>query len=280
MKDQKLVENNRLVLQGFREAKRAIVQKSNPLLSLNRKDFSLAELKLLDIYLARINSHDPEHRTVRLKKREIENILGVDRIRREELEKRINKLFVPITLEMDVPEGYEEAFRKMVLFEVVDLYRRKDGYWEIELCCTEKAKTAIFNIENLGYFKYKLANVIKLKSRYSYSLYLFLEQSRKSEFALDFETVRDIVNCTSPFAYSEEQGYKQFNFKILKPAAQEINEKTTLEFHYETVKDVGNKRRGYIFYINKEKPERKKKIEKNNFTPSKYSEGQKEPKTK
>lgn len=256
MKDQKLVENNRLVLQGFREAKRAIVQKSNPLLSLNQMDFTLAELKLLDIYLARINSHDPEHRTVRLKKRELENILGVDRIRREELEKRINKLFSPVTIELDVPEGYEEAFRKMVLFEVVDLYRREDGYWEIELCCTEKAKTAIFNIENLGYFKYKLEAVLKLKSRYSYSLYLFLEQSRKTKFALDFETVREIVNCTAPFAYSEQQGYKQFNFWVLKPVMQEINEKTNIEFRYETVKDVGNGKRGYIFYINKQSSEK------------------------
>ena len=43
---------------------RLVVQKSNPLYGLWRSELSLAEFKILDTYLSRINSHDPEHRTV------------------------------------------------------------------------------------------------------------------------------------------------------------------------------------------------------------------------
>lgn len=45
-----------------------VVQKSRPLLSLWQSDFSLQELKILDVYLGRINSHDKEHRSVVFRK--------------------------------------------------------------------------------------------------------------------------------------------------------------------------------------------------------------------
>ena len=53
-----------------------VVQKSRPLLSLWQSDFSLQELKILDVYLGRINSHDKEHRSVVFRKGELENIFG------------------------------------------------------------------------------------------------------------------------------------------------------------------------------------------------------------
>ena len=41
-----------------------IVSKSRPLLSLSKSELSLYELKVLDTYLSRINSHNPDERTV------------------------------------------------------------------------------------------------------------------------------------------------------------------------------------------------------------------------
>ena len=54
-----------------------LVQKSNPLLTLSETNMTLAELKILDAYLSRIDSHDPEKRFIRLEKGQIEDILGV-----------------------------------------------------------------------------------------------------------------------------------------------------------------------------------------------------------
>ena len=255
-------------LEGFPSYDKALIQKAYPLLSLNKQTgFSLTELKILDIYLARINSHDPSRRTVRLKKREIETILGVDRIRREELEKKINKLFSPVTLDIDVPEGYKEAFRKMTLFEVADLYRTKDGYWEVELCCTEKAMSVIFNIENIGYFKYRLTHILSLTSKYSYDLYLNLLHCKQEKFVIDFETLKNMMNCHSVLYLSEKpQGFKQFNFCILKPSVQEINEKTDITVGYKVLSakakkclNIDKNENVYAFWL--ERKNRKKAIE-------------------
>lgn len=54
-----------------------IVQKSKPLFALWRSELTLAEFKILDTYLARIDSHKPDKRTVVFEKGELEELLGV-----------------------------------------------------------------------------------------------------------------------------------------------------------------------------------------------------------
>ena len=50
-----------------------LVQKSHPLMKLS--ELSLAEFKILDVYLSRINSRNPEDRTVCFEKGELEELL-------------------------------------------------------------------------------------------------------------------------------------------------------------------------------------------------------------
>ena len=59
-------------LEGLPEnSEEMLVQKSWPLLALWRSDFTLSELKILDSYLARINSHDSGKNTVTLRSRHL-----------------------------------------------------------------------------------------------------------------------------------------------------------------------------------------------------------------
>ena len=69
-----------------------LVQKSNPLQSLSETSMTLPELKILDAYLARINSHNDEARYVRFEKGELEKLLGVTRILKEDLSKRLDNM--------------------------------------------------------------------------------------------------------------------------------------------------------------------------------------------
>ena len=57
------------------------VQKSLPLFALWRSELTLAEFKILDTYLSRIDSHKPEKRAVMFEKGELEKILGVKTLR-------------------------------------------------------------------------------------------------------------------------------------------------------------------------------------------------------
>ena len=71
----------------------AEIQKARPLQSLSETDLTLSEFKILDAYLARINSHDPDKRTVQLEKGELEKVLGVSEIKQDDLNKRLRHLF-------------------------------------------------------------------------------------------------------------------------------------------------------------------------------------------
>ncbi len=69
------------VIKNLGSAEKLTVQKSMPLFSLWRSELTLSEFKILDTYLARINSHEPDRRIVEFSKGELEEKLGVKKIR-------------------------------------------------------------------------------------------------------------------------------------------------------------------------------------------------------
>jgi plasmid replication initiation protein len=207
-----------------------VVQKSDPLQSLSATDLTLPEFKILDVYLSRIDSHAPDKRYVRFEKGEIEKLLGVDRIRKDELSKRLDNLFTAVTLH---DENKPKGFIKIGLFAKAEANVDDDGLWQIDLACTTEAMEYIFNIENLGYIRYKLRNVINLTSRYSYILFSYLLDNRyRKTWEISLSELKSLLACTAE-SYSE---FKLFNDRILKKCKAEINAKTDINFDYFTVK--------------------------------------------
>lgn len=207
-----------------------LIQKSNPLLTLSETSMTLPELKILDAYLARINSHKPEKRYVRFEKGELEGLLGVTRMHRDELSRRIKNLFQVVEIQ---DERKINGFKCISLFEKAECEQDENGLWQVNLMCTNSAMEYIFNIENLGYLKYRLKNVVNLTSRYSYILYLFLEDKaylKKTEITL--EDLKKMLNCKAE-RYKE---FKFFNSEVLKKCQKEINQKTTINFEYLSIK--------------------------------------------
>lgn len=208
----------------------AEIQKARPLQSLSETDLTLPEFKILDAYLARINSHDPDKRTVRLEKGELEKALGISEIKQDDLETRLRHLFQVIKVK---DERKRKGFKLINLFEEADAEQDDDGLWQITLTCTSSAREYIFNIDNLGYLRYRLKNVINLTSRYSYVLFLYLLDNRfRKEWSIDLTDLKALLNCNA-------ERYKQFKFfnsEILKKCHKELCEKTELRFSYEPVK--------------------------------------------
>lgn len=212
-----------------------IVQKSNPLQSLSESGMTLSEFKILDAYLSRIDSHDEDKRYVRFAKGELEKLLGVDRIRKEDLSKRLEGLFQVVTIK---DENKREGFSKIALFEKAEATQDEKGLWQVDLACTQSAMEYVFNIENLHYLQYRLKNVINLKSRYSYILYMYLENNRfRKTWKIMLDNLKNMLQCTGE-TYKE---YKEFNQKILKKCQQEINAQTTLTFSYSPKDKQGRK---------------------------------------
>lgn len=210
-----------------------LVQKSHILSSLWVSDLNLVDFKILDVYLGRINSHNEDDRTVVFKKGEIESILGVDRIKTKELKLRLKRLMSPVMI-LD-PDISKERFTMISLFEKATAEKDDNGIWKISLTSSESAQKYIFNIEKIGYFKYKLKNIVKLRSRYSYLLFLLIEQSSfKKEWSMRVDDLKRYLNCQEEETYSE---FKRFNDLILKKSWNEINRETDMIFDYETVKN-------------------------------------------
>lgn len=208
---------------------RLTVQKSIPLFSLWRSDMSLAEFKILDTYLSRINSHEPEKRTVVFTKGELEQLLGVKKINKADLTTRLNGLgrFVEV-------EQSDKKLHKVALFEEAYGDMDENGLWTIQLTCTPKAMKYIFNVEKLGYLRYKLRCITSLTSRYTYVLFMYLEANRfRKSWTVDVDELRQVLNCDQEQTYTE---FKRFNDLILKKCQKELLEKTECRFDYEPVK--------------------------------------------
>lgn len=215
---------------GGKSPETHLIQKANPLLSLSETDMTLPELKILDVYLDRIDSHNEDNRTVQFEKGAIEDMLGVSRILKPDLEKRLRHLAQVVKVEDDTkPKG----FKLVSLFEEIDAWQDDDGLWQISLTCTNRAREYIFNVDNIGYLRYRLKNVISLTSRYSYILYLWLEHNRfRRSWEIDLADLKALLRCTGD-SYVQ---FKVFNDRVLKRCQKELLEKTDCRFTYEPVK--------------------------------------------
>ena len=208
----------------------AEIQKARPLQSLSETDLTLSEFKILDAYLARINSHDPNKRTVRLEKGELEKALGISEIKQDDLEKRLRHLFQIIKVKDD---RKCKGFKLINLFEEADAEQDDDGLWQITLTCTASAREYVFNIDNIGYLRYRLKNVINLTSRYSYVLFLYLLDNRfRKTWSIDLVDLKVLLNCNAD-TYKQ---YKYFNGLVLKKCHKELCEKTDVSFDYKPIK--------------------------------------------
>ena len=216
---------------GGKEPDNLLVQKTNPLLSLSETGLTLAEFKILDAYLGRINSHDPEKRFIRFEKGQIERLLGVTQIKPDDLEKRVQNLFQTIQIK---DSNKRKGFTLIALFEKAECYQDEDGLWQVDLGASPSAMEYIFNPERLGYLRYNLRNVIKLTSRYSYVLFLYLEQNRHMHLSWDvtLDELKALLRCTAD-TYSQ---FYRFNDLVLKKCHEELNAKTDCKFSYEPIK--------------------------------------------
>ncbi len=208
-----------------------IIQKTDPLLlSLSESKLSLTHFKILDVYLSRINYFKPENRNVQFKKGEIEEILGLSRMHKSDLDKRLDGLFQAVTIYDNTKPN---NFVKIGLFSRAECKLSEDGQWSVNLSCTPEAMEYIFNAQNSHYLQYRLRNVVNLTSRYSYLLFLYLCNLKWQEtFEVSLDDLKSALCCTADLYKT----FKFFNDRILKKCQQEINEKTEICFEYSPIR--------------------------------------------
>ena len=222
-----------------------LVQKSEPLRLMRTVPFDLGELKILDTYLSRINSHDETCRTVTFTKAEYEQLMGLTDTRPQTLKKYIKSMLQKV---VDVPT--EKGYKMFSLFTCATCEKNEYDQWTITLSCSEDAKQLFFNIEQLGYLQYELKNILSLTSKYSFLLYLYLRKERyRLDWVVPLNELREQRLDIKNNEYYKE--FKWFNKEILKKAIAEVNEKTDITFTYSTEKQ-GRRVTGIRFQLIKE----------------------------
>lgn len=207
------------------------VQKSLPLFALWRSELTLAEFKILDTYLSRIDSHKPEKRAVVFEKGELEKILGVKKINQKDLELRLKHLMGNV---VEIPDNStKKGFRLVTLFEEAVAEQDDYGLWQVKLECTQKAMKYFFNVENLGYLRYKLRCITSITSRYTYIMFTYLEHNRfRKSWEVSVEELKQILDCNAD-RYKE---FKYFKTEVLARVQKEMHEKTECRYSYEPIK--------------------------------------------
>lgn len=209
-----------------------IVQKSLPLFALWQSELTLPEFKILDVYLSRINSREPDNKVVMLEKGELESILGVKKINNEDLTKRLEHLMGHV---VRIPDPqYPKGVHLVTLFEEAIAIPDEYGIWQINLECTQKAMKYFFNVENLGYLRYKLRCIMPITSRYTYIMFLYLESNRfRKHWEVSLDELKQILGCNTE-EYAKE--FKYFNRDVLKKIHKEMHEKTECKYSYTPIK--------------------------------------------
>ena len=210
-----------------------LVQKSGPLYSLLKAGFTLQEFQLIDLYLARINSHDPTHCTVHIDLAELARCFGVKEMRVYDLQQRLARLGTMVRIEDPYnPKG----FTMISLFTRAVCMPDEYGVWGVDLTCHPDARKYIFCIDNIGYFRYKLRSVLAIHSVYSYILFMYLELNRSLYPDLTWEV--DVSDLRKVFMLEENAypSFKVFNNRLLKLVWADIINNTDCKYRYETVK--------------------------------------------
>ena len=205
-----------------------IIQKSRPLLAeLKQAKLSVTELKLIEIYLSKINAYwelssdnSEKERTVKFSSQDLKELFK-KKIDISHIKQSLDNIH-SIKVRNAFEEGTKSTERTIVLFEKSELTIDDNGISEITLTCSQSAMQYIFDIENLGFLQYKLKNVLYLKSKYSYTLFLYLLDNKfRKSWEIDFDELRELLKTN----YTT---YAEINKLILKPCLQEIKANTNL----------------------------------------------------
>ncbi len=208
----------------------SIVEKSRFLLGMKAPNYELGELKVLDTYLARINARDPQTQAVTFTKEEYENLMGFTDSRPETLRKRTEGLLGKV---VTVPlEDGKKGWRKLTLFTKAECIQDDFGGYVVNLNCNPELQPLFFNVENAGYLRYRLRNVLPLTSKYSMLLYLFLKDNLfRGTFDVELKEFKERLGITA----KRYEAFKHLRPEILDKALSEVNEKTDVTASYQRI---------------------------------------------
>lgn len=222
----------------------SLVEKSRFLIGMQAPDYELGELQILDTYLARINARDPKTQAVTFTKEEYESLMGLIDSRPETLIKRTKGLLGKV---VTIPRADgKKGWTQLTLFTKAECIQDDYGGYVVNLKCNPDLESVFFNIEEVGYLRYRLKNILPLTSKHSMLMYIYFKDNLfRKTFEVDLKQFRETLGVHKMKTY---ESFKYFKRDVLDKGLLELNEKTDIKVSYER-KTRGKLTTGLIFTV-------------------------------
>lgn len=211
---------------------RLIVQKTRYVIDMCQR-LTLSQSKMVDCYLARIQSRDPDTRHVEITMRELEEMWRVSELKPAEVRKHIAALLSDAQVVRGDVRGKEPVTQVNFFAEALS-YKDTAGKWIVRLACTAEAMPYIFHIEDLGYVRYELKDAMHFRNKYSYLMFLYiLRNAFRRNWVVPLGKLREQLACTGVERYQE---FKHFNNEILKRSHEDMISSGVIIYQYNLIR--------------------------------------------
>jgi plasmid replication initiation protein len=215
------------------------IEKSNALNELRPNSLKLQEYRFFCIYLAKINARDESSRIVRFPVDEFKQIMELGRINIAHMKETTDKLLSQI---VHIPR-FNGGYESFQLFKKCIVGKDDNDHWYVEINAHDEALPLMFNFKE-KYFKYRLENVLPLKSINQIRLYELLKS--KENIGGTLEISLDSLKQKLGIDKRQYPRWNNFKMRVIEPCRLALQEHTDICFTYSPIKS-GNRIVGIRF---------------------------------
>lgn len=196
-----------------------LVEKSKALVWAKFTDYTAGELRLLEVYLSRINPRDPESSNVTFTLAEYCRLLGL-KLNSKTLRSQVKHFLSNV---VSVPLNADESEYVMYpLFTKAEVrYKRGTLSYEVSINCNPDLRPVFFDIAKSGYVKYRLRYTIGMKQQASILMYSMIRDWMNrslSENKIGLKQLREHLGANDA-SYDD---FRALRRRVIEPAVDEI----------------------------------------------------------
>jgi hypothetical protein len=226
--------------------KNYIIEKSNALNEMRSNNMTLQELRLLSIYMSKINARDKSTSAVQFLLADLHAIMDVDMkgIRASYYSDIAESLLHKI---VKIP--YRGGFKAFSLFKRVVFARNDENLYYFGLEAHEDSLPLLFDLKG-DYFKYELWNALRLRGKNQLRMYEVLKQYERAGCRIVLvEDLKEMLGIDK----NDYPQFKYFKRDVLETCKKALAENTDISFTYEPHSKKGRKIHELKFTITKNK---------------------------
>lgn len=209
-----------------------LVEKSKALVWAKFTDYTAGELRLLEVYLSRINPRDPESSNVSFTLAEYCKLLDL-KLNSKNLKSQVkhflgNVVSVPLNA-----DGTEYVMYPLFTKAEVKFNRESLSY-DVSINCNPDLRPVFFDIARSGYVKYRLRYTIGMKQQASILMYSMIRDWMNRSLTsnkIGLKQLRDHLGANGA-SYDD---FRSLRRRVLEPAVEEISNVSDIVVDFEKI---------------------------------------------